>query len=206
VKVLTKLKDFEAINTLPTQMQVYVLSWLIHLAGDLHQPLHTVALFRSDLPDGDRGGNDIQMKGGGNLHTFWDGRVGTSVSDNFIAQTVTTITTRHPKPTQINIDPAVWVQDSVDQRFFVYSFSGMGTTQDKAVLSRNYATNSKLLAFERAALVTGWRNFSIRSFHDSRLIGCVCREIRREYVQENVNTRAAGLLEASTRQARCSLQ
>jgi hypothetical protein len=62
-----------------------------------------------------------------------------------------TITTRLPKPTQISIDPATWVQDSVDQRFFVYSFSGMGTSQDKAILSPNYATNAKLLAFERAA-------------------------------------------------------
>jgi hypothetical protein len=34
----------------------------------------------------------------------------------------------------------------VDQRFFFYSFSGMGMSQDKAVLSPNYATNAKLQA------------------------------------------------------------
>jgi hypothetical protein len=62
-----------------------------------------------------------------------------------------TITTRHPKPAQISIDPTTWDEDSLDQRFFVYSFSGMGTSQDKAILSPNYAVNAKLLAFERAA-------------------------------------------------------
>jgi hypothetical protein len=149
--VLTKLQEFQSISMFPAEKQTYVLPWIIHLVGDVHQPLHTLALFRMDLPDGDRGGNDIQMKGGGNLHTYWDSRVGGSISDAFIAQTVMTITTRHPKPAQISIDPATWVQDSVDQRFFVYSFSGMGTSQDKAILSPNYATNARLLAFERAA-------------------------------------------------------
>jgi len=149
---LTKLQDFESLGMLQTQMQVFVLPWLIHLAGDVHQPLHTVALFRQDLPNGDRGGNDIQMQGGGNLHGFWDDRVGSSTSDNFIAQTVATITSRHPKPSAISTDPAAWIQDSVEQRFFVYSFSGKGTTQNKATVSPNYSVNAKLLAFERAAL------------------------------------------------------
>jgi S1/P1 Nuclease len=154
--VLTRLQDFQSIGTFQIQMQVFVLPWLIHLVGDVHQPLHTLALFREDLPNGDRGGGDIEMKGGGKLHSFLDGRVGSSTSDAFIAQTVTTITIRHPKPAQISIDPAVWVEDSVNQRFFVYSFIGRGTHQDQAADSDNYAVNAKLLAFERAALA-GYR-------------------------------------------------
>src|SRR5262245_1833288 len=51
--VLTKLKELESLGALPTQMQVFLLPWLIHLVGDVHQPLHTLALFRSDLPQGD---------------------------------------------------------------------------------------------------------------------------------------------------------
>src|SRR5262245_3055488 len=156
VNVLTKLQDFQSLGTFPMLMQTFVLPWLIHLAGDVHQPLHAIALFREDLPSGDRGGNDIVMKGGGNLHTFWDGRVGSGTSDVFIEETVATITMRHPKPPQISIDPAVWVDDSVDQRFFVYSFTGRGTEQDKAAVSDNYAINAKLLAFERAGLA-GYR-------------------------------------------------
>lgn len=54
------------------------LSWLLHVVGDLHQPLHTVAIF--GLPEmevsGDRGGNSICVSGQGqtnNLHWLWDG-------------------------------------------------------------------------------------------------------------------------------------
>jgi hypothetical protein len=53
------------------------LCWIVHLAGDLHQPLHTVALFSADwFPDGDRGGNSIEVQWGDetrNLHAVWDG-------------------------------------------------------------------------------------------------------------------------------------
>jgi hypothetical protein len=53
------------------------LCWILHLAGDLHQPLHTVALFSSQyFPTGDRGGNSIEVRWEGdtkNLHAVWDG-------------------------------------------------------------------------------------------------------------------------------------
>ena len=154
--VVTKLQEFQSIATFPKEMQTYVVPWLIHLAGDIHQPLHTVALFRQDLLNGDSGGNGIDMKGGGNLHTYWDGRVGGSLSDTFIEQTAATAAKRTLKPAQISIDPAIWVLDSVRQRFFVYSFIGEGTHQDQAAVSVNYATNAKLLAFEQAAMA-GYR-------------------------------------------------
>ena len=53
------------------------LCWILHLTGDLHQPLHTVALFSADFfPSGDRGGNSIDVRWGDktrNLHAVWDG-------------------------------------------------------------------------------------------------------------------------------------
>lgn len=53
------------------------LCWLFHLIGDVHQPLHTVALFTTDYPNGDRGGTRFYVRarqGGGaiSLHEFWD--------------------------------------------------------------------------------------------------------------------------------------
>lgn len=55
--------------------------YLIHLVGDLHQPLHASALYSEMFPNGDRGGNsfkitypdDKQVK---NLHALWDSCVG----------------------------------------------------------------------------------------------------------------------------------
>jgi hypothetical protein len=56
------------------------LCWLFHLVGDVHQPLHTVALFTTDYPNGDRGGNLIFVRAEEesqpiNLHFFWDGLI-----------------------------------------------------------------------------------------------------------------------------------
>lgn len=51
--------------------------WLFHLIGDLHQPLHSTALFSIDhFPNGDRGGNEIKLTRGGNLHSLWDNLLG----------------------------------------------------------------------------------------------------------------------------------
>lgn len=50
--------------------------WLFHLAGDMHQPMHSTALFCEYFPDGCRGGNSIRLSRGRNLHSLWDGLLG----------------------------------------------------------------------------------------------------------------------------------
>lgn len=58
-----------------------MLSWLFHLVGDVHQPLHSTALFsRGAFPEGDRGGNSISVEQRGNLHSLWDQLLGRSLS------------------------------------------------------------------------------------------------------------------------------
>ncbi|HET8675799.1 MAG TPA: S1/P1 nuclease [Blastocatellia bacterium] len=56
------------------------LAWVFHLVGDVHQPLHTSALFTTQFPNGDQGGNLIFIRTRANanttrLHSFWDGLV-----------------------------------------------------------------------------------------------------------------------------------
>lgn len=58
------------------------LTWLFHLIGDCHQPLHCVTVYTTDYKerDGDRGGNRqyIRVEEGSrpiNLHYFWDGLI-----------------------------------------------------------------------------------------------------------------------------------
>jgi hypothetical protein len=63
------------------QEQAVLLCWLFHVAGDLHQPCHTAALFSmNQFPKGDRGGNSILLKDapGDNLHAYWDNLLGES--------------------------------------------------------------------------------------------------------------------------------
>ena len=53
------------------------LCWILHLTGDIHEPLHDVVLFSKEyFAEGDRGGNLIAVKRDGdrtNLHAVWDG-------------------------------------------------------------------------------------------------------------------------------------
>ncbi|MFO0819991.1 MAG: S1/P1 nuclease [Pirellulales bacterium] len=55
--------------------------WLLHCVGDLHQPLHSSAMFSRRLfPQGDRGGNSIKTTVDDNLHAVWDRTFGTKLS------------------------------------------------------------------------------------------------------------------------------
>ena len=50
---------------------------MIHIIGDIHQPLHTATLFSAEFPKGDMGGNLFEIiylkkKSYKELHEFWD--------------------------------------------------------------------------------------------------------------------------------------
>jgi hypothetical protein len=69
---LERLVDVLANPQAPPRERNEALKWLVHLVGDLHQPLHA-----SD--NGDRGGNDVQValqgvhtRGRTSLHKAWD--------------------------------------------------------------------------------------------------------------------------------------
>jgi len=79
--VLSKLDDFSQFLSDgggTKQERADAVSWLIHLFGDVHQPLHCITHF-SDLhpkPEGDRGGNGFRIKSAKkNLHSLWDSSV-----------------------------------------------------------------------------------------------------------------------------------
>jgi hypothetical protein len=67
------------------------LCWLLHLVGDIHQPLHCTTLFSEEFPEGDRGGNLALLRIGNGrptkLHPMWDGLLGKSVSVSSIRGT-----------------------------------------------------------------------------------------------------------------------
>jgi S1/P1 Nuclease len=67
-------------------------TWLFHLVGDIEQPLHSVARFDTNFPNGDQGGNKavVRISGGGtvHLHQFWDGLLGNSTTRTSILGTV----------------------------------------------------------------------------------------------------------------------
>jgi hypothetical protein len=55
--------------------KAYYLAGLLHLVGDIHQPLHNVTRFTPGKPDGDLGGNFFLLADDAprpNLHSYWD--------------------------------------------------------------------------------------------------------------------------------------
>jgi hypothetical protein len=73
-----RVKEVQEASTDPKQRAV-ALCWVLHLVGDIHQPLHAASLFTKDSPKGDRGGNADFVRWQGraeNLHYIWDGVVG----------------------------------------------------------------------------------------------------------------------------------
>jgi hypothetical protein len=51
--------------------------WILHLVGDVHQPLHSVTYQSTQFPQGDRGGSRFYIKARQeantiSLHKFWD--------------------------------------------------------------------------------------------------------------------------------------
>lgn len=60
-------------------LKSYDMVWLLHLVGDIHQPLHATARFISADTDGDDGGNGVTICNpacNSSLHSFWDGLPG----------------------------------------------------------------------------------------------------------------------------------
>src|SRR4029079_6404378 len=83
----------------PTVRAVH-LAWLIHLIGDLHQPLHRSALFTTPFVTGDHGGNDFFIRPGMKaikLHGFWDDLLGTSAVPKIPHQQAIALRATYPR-------------------------------------------------------------------------------------------------------------
>ena len=73
------------------------LCWVLHLVGDIHQPLHCAELYSEQFPQGDRGGNlDLIRVGDGKpvvLHLLWDGLLGESIGYSSVTGTAAEVQT-----------------------------------------------------------------------------------------------------------------
>lgn len=95
----------------PQPERAIALAWILHLAGDIHQPLHTSARVTELEPKGDQGGNlflltapDAPREQRDNLHRLWDGSVtrrfarteATECDSDYISRLAARITKQHP--------------------------------------------------------------------------------------------------------------
>jgi hypothetical protein len=141
----------------PDQLKSYDLSWLLHLVGDVHQPLHCTARFTQSQPEGDDGGNGVELDGSpSNLHSFWDGILGGG-PDTAPGPALTLALGLPVAPFAAAADLNVqnWVNDSFnDAKLFVYKNPpiGAGTGPFTIAPNSSYRSNARTLARKRMAL------------------------------------------------------
>jgi hypothetical protein len=103
------------------------LSWVLHLVGDAHQPLHGVALFTERrFVTGDRGGNDIDIRESNaarpeprSLHRVWDELLGADTTPPGLeAALVQLRSDRHmwraQRPASQRLDVATWIDEDCE--------------------------------------------------------------------------------------------
>jgi hypothetical protein len=168
--VLFGIRQFE--NTLSDtnanpESRAAAMSWLVHLVGDIHQPLHCVSLFNDVYTNGDRGGNEFYVKPaqyGVRLHGIWDGLLGSADSPRLQWNYAIEIESKYPKAALPELaahpSPKEWSLESrelaIEKGYLRGALKG-GTNSDSAPeLPADYTKAAKAVA-ERQAALAGYR-------------------------------------------------
>lgn len=149
------------------QIRGIYLSWLIHLIGDLHQPLHCSSLVDSAYPSGDKGGNNFYVRPAERairLHSLWDGLLGTAEAPNQQLNYAIQNDQKFPRvalPELLSATgPKEWSLESRSvaiEKAYLHGELRGGTNLDTAVpLPTGYTKQAKAVA-ERQAALAGYR-------------------------------------------------
>ncbi|HET6176138.1 MAG TPA: S1/P1 nuclease [Candidatus Sulfotelmatobacter sp.] len=161
----TQIVAFRAVlaSTQPDDLKSYDLVWLLHLIGDVHQPLHAVNRFTKTAPTGDAGGNKVNLFGNAasNLHSYWDDLPGSECkfcSDKVQCANRAIVLGRTLRPETSkaagNTDTSVWVRESfTDAQTKVYRDPiGAGDQPYTIVPGSPYDKEAYKLALKRVAV------------------------------------------------------
>jgi hypothetical protein len=137
----------------------YLLPWLEHIEGDVHQPLHCTSRFLKSMPNGDAGGNFVYIAGPDrNLHSLWDGAAGRDTSDAYITKYIAEAVAEHPAPRHPQKKPEKWIEEGFKIAVSeVYTFGlETGTRDHPITLPPGYEANAAKIAQQRIA-IAGYR-------------------------------------------------
>jgi hypothetical protein len=95
--------------------QAMAYCWVLHLIGDMHQPLHAADLVCNYFPVSDEGGNKITVVQGKNLHSLWDNLLGRQSKMSDVAREVAKLK-EQPELWQVDtkLDINGWITESHD--------------------------------------------------------------------------------------------
>ncbi len=135
--------------------QAEALAWLIHLVGDIHQPLHVVSRMTPE-GIGDAGGNLLAVieperprRTPSNLHAYWDNLPGTStLRGDALASQAQALQREFPDKRKAMGDVHLWREESRSlARDFVYALTDIATPP--VVLDEHYRGEAQAIARRR---------------------------------------------------------
>ena len=140
------------------------LAWILHLAGDVHQPLHLSSRVTAEEPAGDKGGNTFRLQGQpSNLHAFWDGALNlaepntampqVAYADRLAAIAEAAFPFASIPSAQLSATFDVWGRESLDLAQYEVYAAGLHSGDAP---SSEYAANAAKVAERRVALA-GYR-------------------------------------------------
>jgi hypothetical protein len=143
-----------ASTTESDDLKSYDLTWLLHLVGDVHQPLHVATRVSASQPDGDRNGSLVRLCYApckDELRAFWNTILGPETTVTSAASLAKTL----PSPGAAGaavLDEAIWVHESFELAQSQAYQPPIGAGPGPFILTPAYRANAKSVAREQIAL------------------------------------------------------
>ncbi len=149
-------------------LKSYDLVWLLHLVGDLHQPLHCVSRYDAGDRQGDRGGNAVRIMGNtpppvcddprfcpfgppDQLHAFYDDILGAGYAVGPAQQAADHLPKPDPKLAAVT-DEKVWIQEGLELAQKAVYVPPIGVGDGPFAITAEYQKAATELARQRVAL------------------------------------------------------
>lgn len=148
------------------------IAWILHLVGDIHQPLHTSARVTNVEPDGDEGGNTFLLGNGQHppkLHAFWDHIIDDSIprkagEDEFayVDRVAGMIMQSHPR--------ATLASELKDDQFMDWAREGLATSESSAYPKTLKRGQAPSVAYRKQALILAGKAIALGGYRLADLL------------------------------------
>lgn len=150
-----RIDTFRAVlsSSEPDPLKSYDLTWLLHLVGDIHQPLHCATRVSATDKNGDNGGNSVKLTTCSTceLHAFWDGILGTGKSLQSAVNAAQALPSPDPAAAATN-QATKWAAESFQVAQTAVYIPPIGSGNGPFTPTAAYRNAAKALARQRVAL------------------------------------------------------
>lgn len=133
-------------------LKSYDLVWLLHIVGDIHQPLHCSTRVSAAEPQGDAGGNTVKLDCAKcELHFFWDDLLGMSSELKTVKEAAAQLPKANSRLAKKSSEKE-WVAEGFEvAKKYVYA-TPVGAGDGPFTLNEMYKETAKQVAREQVAL------------------------------------------------------